>query len=461
MHRRCRILALLLALALCLSTAATASEGPAEDEAEEIAPVEETLPEADEQEPEAEPEPEQEPEAEPEPAVEPEPSEEPEEEPEPEPETEAWPGEPDYWYYRLEPAYDGVSNEEICYRFLTETMGLNTAAACGILANIDGESNFDPTATGDGNTSYGICQWHDWGTDTGRFTNLKSFCAANRYDYRDLTAQLYYLQYELNQYGFTYIRDGMKQFPNTAEGAYDAGYYWCKEFGRPFDSGLNAKRGALARDYYFPKYASYSAVEYEVTFDADGGAAVPKRTVAAGGTLSSIPLTVRGGYSFDGWYTQKNGGGTKLTSDTVIGGDITYYAHWLAPEKFAVKFDANGGSGTPMPQSKTQGTALSITATKPKRKNYTFLGWAESPDAQAPDYLPGGSYTKDASVTLYAVWQFGSTPGDTDADGVFTPLDAAGILALVGTNDPGADADGSGIVTAFDALLVLRGSVGL
>lgn len=360
------------------------------------------------------------------------------------------------------PALDGASNEEICFRFLKDTMGLGTAAACGILANIYCESGFDPNVTGDRSSSYGICQWHDWGADTGRFTNLKNFCAENGYDYHTLEGQLYFLQYELteNRYGLRYILTGMLTFPDTAQGAYDAGYYWCQEFGRPAYPDVECpRRGELARDTYFPKYAETAIISCTVSFDADGGIPVGSRTVTAGSPIGTLPDTTKAGYAFSGWYTQKNSGGAKLTEDTLATSDMTCYAGWTALSRYTVTYDANGGSGTPMPQTKTQGTGLIITSTIPRRTGYTFLGWSESPAARQADYAAGSTYHHDGSITLYAVWQYNYRPGDMDGDGVYTAGDAARVLALIGTNSPGADTDGNGSVTAYDAVLLLRSAV--
>jgi len=33
------------------------------------------------------------------------------------------------------------------------------------------------------------------------------------------------------------------------------------------------------------------------------------------------------GYTFDGWFTARDGG-SKITADTVVTADVTYYAHW-------------------------------------------------------------------------------------------------------------------------------------
>ena len=85
-----------------------------------------------------------------------------------------------------------LSVEREVYDFLTEELMLSNAAACGVLANIEHESNFQPTIFGDKGTSYGLCQWHN-----ERFTALRSFCAALGLSYRTVEGQMAYLRYEL------------------------------------------------------------------------------------------------------------------------------------------------------------------------------------------------------------------------------------------------------------------------
>jgi uncharacterized repeat protein (TIGR02543 family) len=68
----------------------------------------------------------------------------------------------------------------------------------------------------------------------------------------------------------------------------------------------------------------------------------------------------------------------------------------------------NGGSGSISSQTKTYGTTLTLSSTKPTRTGYTFLGWSTSASATSATYSAGGSYTSDkwgGTVTLYAVWQ--------------------------------------------------------
>ncbi len=104
-----------------------------------------------------------------------------------------------------------------------------------------------------------------------------------------------------------------------------------------------------------------------------------------------------------------------------VGGGLSLYRctkDVIVNSSYTVSFDANGGSGAPAAQTKTQNTALTLSSTKPSRSGYHFLGWAESSTASTPVYQPGGSYTKDESKTLYAVW--GKTFEITGGKGTYT-----------------------------------------
>lgn len=151
------------------------------------------------------------------------------------------------------------SNAKTIYNFCITELGLNSAGACGVLANIEAESNFSPTLYGDGGNSYGICQWN-----LSRFTNLKNYCNKNGYDWKSLEGQLYFLKYELsnNKSDTGYILDKLKSVTNTAQGAYDAGYRWCYYFERPANKEAKSQsRGAKARDTYWPLYQNVAPTQ--------------------------------------------------------------------------------------------------------------------------------------------------------------------------------------------------------
>lgn len=74
-------------------------------------------------------------------------------------------------------------------------------------------------------------------------------------------------------------------------------------------------------------------------------------------------------------------------------------------DDYIISYNANGGNGAPVSQTKEPGVPLTISSVVPTRFGYTFLGWATSSNATAASYLPGGSFTINADTVLYAVWQ--------------------------------------------------------
>lgn len=146
------------------------------------------------------------------------------------------------------PAANVSENTVAVYEYLTSVMGLNHAGACGVLANIQLESDFSPLSLGDGGSSYGICQWHN-----ERFNRLISFCNGNGLDYNTLGGQLKYLESELAS-SYPSVLAYIRSVPDTAQGAYDAAYYWCVHFEVPDHTAERAaQRGNLAMNEYYGK----------------------------------------------------------------------------------------------------------------------------------------------------------------------------------------------------------------
>ena len=140
------------------------------------------------------------------------------------------------------------SNEYIIFNFLINEMKLNRAATMGVMANIYFESSYRPVIDGDGGTSFGICQWH-----AGRKTNLINWCSEHNLDYTTLEGQLRFLQYELPT-SYPSVDSYIRQVENTADGAYDAAYYFCFNFEAPANrTAQSTKRGNYAKDTLFPK----------------------------------------------------------------------------------------------------------------------------------------------------------------------------------------------------------------
>ncbi|MBR1496582.1 MAG: BspA family leucine-rich repeat surface protein, partial [Oscillospiraceae bacterium] len=77
---------------------------------------------------------------------------------------------------------------------------------------------------------------------------------------------------------------------------------------------------------------------------------------------------------------------------------------------YTISYHAAGGTGAPQEQTKLQGKALTLSPDRPVREGFDFLGWADSPYAEAAQYQPGGSYEADAGITLYALWGRAKNP---------------------------------------------------
>lgn len=145
--------------------------------------------------------------------------------------------------------------EREIFDFLTNEMVLSDAAACGVLANIEHESAFQPTIIGDKGTSYGLCQWHN-----ERFSALRGYCTALGLDYRTVEGQMAYLKYELGN-KYTTLLLSLQAIDDTPDGAYRAAYLWCIQFEKPSNMQVKAaQRGELAQGKYWPRYNRYEPI---------------------------------------------------------------------------------------------------------------------------------------------------------------------------------------------------------
>lgn len=100
-------------------------------------------------------------------------------------------------------------------------------------------------------------------------------------------------------------------------------------------------------------YAHWKGKTYTVSLYANGGTVGMKsRTATYGSEYPALPAPTRtGGYTFDGWYTQKTGG-TKVDDNTTVttAANHTLYAHWhlnpaIAPYDVKLEMDATGVYG--------------------------------------------------------------------------------------------------------------------
>jgi len=205
-----------------------------------------------------------------------------------------------------------VSNEQSIYDFLTKTMNFNSAAACGVLANIQCESGFISDIIEHGYSweqggGYGICQWTNYPrlAANGRRTELLTFCASNGYDYKSLTGQLWYLKHELETSNKTTLYK-IKNAANDAQGAYQAGYDWCYFFEIPANfANVSVTRGNLSKTKYWPKYSSVTTTNPPKTSPPAGSPTpiptpppTPKPVFVISVSLNSAAVTLNSSNSY-------------------------------------------------------------------------------------------------------------------------------------------------------------------
>ena len=183
----------------------------------------------------------------------------------------------------------------------------------------------------------------------------------------------------------------------------------------------------------------WTAPTYTVTLHANGGS-VSRTSVTTGadGKLESLPTPTRSSYSFNGWYTEKNGG-TKVTTDTVFHAKTTVYAHWTYTgggyyyppvTYYTLRFETGGGSDISSVQG-TYNAYIDLTQYVPTWRGHTFTGWYS--ERSLTNKVSGVYLTKD--MTVYAGWRVTTAPQTGDSSvlglwGISLCTSLAGCLAL-------------------------------
>lgn len=134
------------------------------------------------------------------------------------------------------------SNYDEIYSYLTNNMGLNRAAAIGIMANIRRESSYNPGSY-NGSQNYGLCQWGG-----SRYRNLMSYCQDNGLDYTSVNGQMHYIEYELNG-SYSGVLSQLQSVEDSADGAYAAGYIFAEQY-EVAGAGFAEQSGETARSMY-------------------------------------------------------------------------------------------------------------------------------------------------------------------------------------------------------------------
>lgn len=214
--------------------------------------------------------------------------------------------------------YAATSNADLVYNYLTKNLGLNKAAACGVMTNIYAESGMIPNnlentyntryglsdaeytkrvdagkgayKSGSGESrnfktdycGYGLCQW----TSLGRRTNLLNLALKKNVSIADINMQLEFLNTELQDYPSVY--ETLKHVPNNAAGAYIAATEFCLQFEVPANTvSTAASRGKTCLSGYWKTYNGSTVSASSSSFTSICGYSYPETVVKGKGVTVS------------------------------------------------------------------------------------------------------------------------------------------------------------------------------
>ena len=155
--------------------------------------------------------------------------------------------------------------------------------------------------------------------------------------------------------------------------------------------------------------------QYTVTLNKQSGTGGTSSVTATyADAMPTITAPTRTGYTFNGYfdatsggtkYYNANGSSAKNWDKT---SNTTLYAQWTA-NKYSVKFNANGGSGSMSNQSFTYDVPQQLTPNAFTRSGYTFIGWAKSSSGNVVytnrQLVNNLTTNNNSTVNIYAIWE--------------------------------------------------------
>jgi len=170
------------------------------------------------------------------------------------------------------------------------------------------------------------------------------------------------------------------------------------------------------------KCDGHQGQRYTITFNGNGGTPSVTSMTTIDQKLPELPIATRSGrYSFDGWYTKKNGG-TKITTATVFDKNTTVYAHWtytgstgggVTTYPITVK-SAKNGDVTASHKSAAKGTTITLTVDPDKGYVLDTLTVLDGKDKEIKLTEKNGKYTftmPASKVTVEAMFKASAPTG--------------------------------------------------
>ncbi|MFP3043407.1 InlB B-repeat-containing protein, partial [Treponema primitia] len=176
------------------------------------------------------------------------------------------------------------------------------------------------------------------------------------------------------------------------------------------------------------------AATYTVTFNSNGGSAVPPATGISSGATVTLPANpTKDSNIFAGWFTDDETFSAAFNGSTPVTDNIIVYAKWTPGTTYTVTFNSNGGSAVAPATGIGSGATVTLPANPTKGSN-TFAGWFTDDDTFSTAFNESTPVT--GNITVHAKWnpaggnpfigiwtgniKIGSDPDDRDISLVIT-----------------------------------------
>lgn len=141
-----------------------------------------------------------------------------------------------------------------------------------------------------------------------------------------------------------------------------------------------------------------------IKFHANGGSSVSDITKVEGSLIGTLPVPVREGYTFEGWYTDKDSLQNEFTERKMPVGGAEVYAKWI-PKNYTITFHVNGGNELAQDEQTKTVTYDQTYGTLPtaEKNGYAFTGWYTAAE-NGTHITEASQVTMTKDHTLYAHW---------------------------------------------------------
>ena len=316
------------------------------------------------------------------------------------------------WYPYFDITFDAAMGA-----FADSSKTMTIKVAKGDMVSAEGFTSFDPVTDENGDTYY----FTGWSTESHVFGSEDEISDKDTLHLDDLTATenmtlyaswtkaiTFTVVYDANGHGktkidFVNVNKGEKLTEPPAPTPDDGYKYtgWCKDAACKesfkFDTEI---------DDNYVLYANWAAVDYEITYELNGGTNNKANPALYNVASETIVLAdpVQEGAKFIGWFydeafTEK---ATQITQGST--GNKTLFAKWET-EVYVITYVAdNNSDGTASSDKKAYKESITLKgAGFFIRDGYTQDGWSLTPDGEKA-YAFGATYADNADLNLYPHW---------------------------------------------------------